>query len=508
MNSTVRDDLEFYGNSWIPQTEEGFRSPLAPSLRKESALLNHVIAGLVTSLLIMIYVFFYEEACHWFILPLLVCGTLSGSYLVAWVRREIDLFDPLAAVGGYFYLNYFLAPLLHIAHDIQSYDIIYPDRAKWMGIVACFNIVGLFCFKIVQRYIFQSVHSVKSYWSFNEFRFFLCWLLFSLVCLSMTIVIKTIFGGLTYTMSESIGTLGKDTSSVSFLLMLADPLIWFIMTGIIYFMLKKEYKIKIISVSVLLFVPFIIQFLLMAQRSSRIGLLMPVVLTAITIHYFLYKLPFKFIGVMLCLVFIFTYLFDFKKKLGDEGWAAFYSASARKSMAYERGGVSPIMSLLEDYSRSNVHAMMIYKILEEPNTFAPQYGKTYGMGMLMFIPRAIWKNKPRNPKIEAGTKIIDYGSDESQRQYGLTGEAMLNFGYYGIAPAFIVFAAVLGFFRKKIATMEPTDARLFLVPILTWGLAFAVNMELENVNFNMLKMGFLPFLFVLLTTIKMPLQHY
>jgi hypothetical protein len=209
---------------------------------------------------------------------------------------------------------------------------------------------------------------------------------------------------------------------------------------------------------------------------------------------------------MFCLVFTFTYLFDFKKKLGDLGWEAFYSASARKSMAYERGGVSPIMSLVEDYARSNVHAMIMYKIHEEPDAFDPQYGKTYGMGMLMFVPRTIWKNKPRNPKIEAGSKLIGYAT-ESQRQYGLTGEAMLNFGYYGIVPAFIVFAAILGFFRKKIATMEPTDARLFLVPILIWGLAFAVNMELENINFNMLKIGFLPVLFVLLTTIKMPLQH-
>jgi len=175
-------------------------------------------------------------------------------------------------------------------------------------------------------------------------------------------------------------------------------------------------------------------------------------------------------------------------------------------LSFERGVASPVATLLGDYARAQVHAFLLYRLVAFPDEYEPIKGASYGMAVLRFVPRAIWKNKPLNPKVAAGSAIQGYVgiSERSKRQYGLAGEAMLNFSYYGIIPAFAVFGMFLGWFRKKLATMAPTDDRFFLLPLLIWACAFTVNMELDNIIFNVLRLGVLPFMVIYFASVKTP----
>jgi len=84
--------------------------------------------------------------------------------------------------------------------------------------------------------------------------------------------------------------------------------------------------------------------------------------------------------------------------------------------------------------------------MENPGSYQLAKGGTYAMSLLTFIPRGIWPTKPKNPKLEVGSAILGYSPlRESTRQYGLAGESMLNFNYYGIIPVFILYGlAVAG----------------------------------------------------------------
>lgn len=55
----------------------------------------------------------------------------------------------------------------------------------------------------------------------------------------------------------------------------------------------------------------------------------------------------------------------------------------------------------------------------------------------------------------------------SSRVYGLSGEALLNFGPLGVGPMFAIYGGLLGWYRRKLASWDALDARLFLAPFFT-----------------------------------------
>ena len=65
------------------------------------------------------------------------------------------------------------------------------------------------------------------------------------------------------------------------------------------------------------------------------------------------------------------------------------------------------------------------------------HGIRYGMqlvaGLLFFIPRSIWNNKPMSGGLEIGNYLIDnYQTGATNLAMPLVGEAIMNFGYLGI----------------------------------------------------------------------------
>ena len=88
--------------------------------------------------------------------------------------------------------------------------------------------------------------------------------------------------------------------------------------------------------------------------------------------------------------------------------------------------------------------------------------------------------------------------------YGLGGEAMLNFGPSGVVGAYLLYGIVLGWYRKKMLTLHPEDARMYLMPLLTLVTIIVSFGDSDNTMFLFLKDGAMLTLVVLLSSTRVP----
>jgi hypothetical protein len=478
-----------------------------------SPQVNYLISTSITLLIAAIFIVVCSACRHWCLIPLVLCGILAGTDIVAWLRKEIDIFDPKAVVAGILYLNCFLAPLLHLTYNIFGKEIYTDNWPVWFGYMACFNAAGIMLLKLSHSFFFKMSRPVKSFWQVAPDRF--SGILIPILILSLigSMIIKVFFGGIIR--REGALVLPAEAEAyaahLSWLLMLGDPCVMLVMIALVYWM-YRSHPDKLSNrwtIFLIIAVTMVAQFLLLGLRGSRSSILSAAIIVAAVAHYRLRPFSIKFVLVGMCLTFIFVYFYGFYKRFGPAGWRAIYSAQARENMGpeigpeIEGGGGTIVGTALGNFARADLQAFMLYRLKEFKGLYRPVYGQTYVMSALTFIPRAIWRTKPYQVKAKAGTEIQGYsGIQISSRVYGLAGEAMLNFSYYGILPAFFAFGCFLGWFRKKIATMEPSDSRFFLIPLLILTFMLAVTGDSNNWMFGLLKLGILPFTVVFFGSIR------
>jgi len=487
--------------TWQPFNEYGFASPWAPRLWKSSAGKNYLVSGLVTLFIAATFTLVSEQCRHSCLIPLVVCGILAGVDLVAWLRKEIDIFDPKVIVAGALYLNCFLAPLMHLTYNIYGRGISTSDWPTYFGYMACFNAVGITLYKLAQNMSFGISRPSKTLWQLAPGTFVVILLPALGISLVANAIIRIFFGGLV----KEAGILTVIGSPhLSWLLMLGDATPVLLMMAMIYWIYRRraDSQRSLLTVVTVLIITFVFQFLWVGARGGRGATLSIVIIIGAIIHYRLRPFSIKLILVGMCLAFTFAHLYNYYKMLGPRGWAAFYSAKARESMRHELGGATITETVLGHFARADLQAMMLSNLISNEMEYRLRMGRTYRTAMLMFIPRGIWKTKPFMVKERAGAELQGSRAEISTRAYGLAGEAMLNFGYYGIVPAFFVFGLIFGWFRKKLATMEPSDSRFFLIPILMLSCVFAITSDSDVLMFGLLKRGILPFIVVFFGSIR------
>jgi hypothetical protein len=140
--------------------------------------------------------------------------------------------------------------------------------------------------------------------------------------------------------------------------------------------------------------------------------------------------------------------------------------------------------LLDDLARADVNAYMLYNLIRFPKDYNYRWGLTYIGSPTFLVPRTLWPNRP-NYKIDAGTEATlgKSSSYDSPRVYGLTGEALLNFGPWGVLPVYALYGACLGWYRRKLTSWDAADARAFLAPLATILFATAFVADSDNVLF-------------------------
>ena len=104
-------------------------------------------------------------------------------------------------------------------------------------------------------------------------------------------------------------------------------------------------------------------------------------------------------------------------------------------MWLEPGGYSRDLKylLLGDLARADSNAFILHNLVKDPGDYDYRWGLTYAGGLAILIPTEIWHNRPYF-KVDAGTEaqLGKTASRPSSRVYGLSGEALLNFGPLGV----------------------------------------------------------------------------
>ncbi|MBN1796604.1 MAG: hypothetical protein JW804_08020 [Sedimentisphaerales bacterium] len=469
---------------------------------------DYLISILATFIIAGGFFLVSKDCRHWCLLPLTFCGILSGSDIVAWMRKKLEPLDPKMIVSAFLYLNCFLAPLIHLKYQIYGRSYHIPNWDDYFGYMGLFNMFGIIFYKLAHLSFYKLTRPVKSFWSINGVKFFTAILPALVISLMATAVVKLFFGGLAREVGEVTykGISGAYAAHLSWIVMLSDPFIILMAMAVIVWLSQKvdpKAKTSLITVIFIILITAVLQFWLVGLRGSRSAFLSMLAVAVGMIHYLLRPFSAKLIIMGIIVMFVFLYLYSFYKKLGREGFQAFYLAEVRKQMAYEVEGGTPISILLGDLARADIQAYMLYRLKENPGNYNCVWGKTYTEAILTFIPRGIWKNKPVSIKGEVGSALLGYSSAwSSTAQYGVAGEAMLNFSYYGIVPAFAVFGCLVGWFRKKMLTLHKFDSRFLLVSLVFFVIGLMVIADSRNWMMGILRRGTLPFLVVFFSCVK------
>jgi uncharacterized membrane protein (UPF0136 family) len=73
--------------------------------------------------------------------------------------------------------------------------------------------------------------------------------------------------------------------------------------------------------------------------------------------------------------------------------------------------------------------------------------------------------------------------------YGLSGEAMLNFGPLGVLPMFALYGGLMGWYRRKLTTWSILDSRILLAPFFAVLFVTGLVGDSDNLVFAALIQG-------------------
>ncbi|HOQ05532.1 MAG TPA: hypothetical protein PKY88_10000 [Anaerohalosphaeraceae bacterium] len=474
--------MEFQGYSSTISEQDNWNA--APSycpvnvLRKYTPL-DYVFSALLSAGILLLFVLQQpEKLVHWMLVPLWLCGSVVLADALRWLKGNYALYDPKGVVGAAG-INFFLtAPLLIIFYDrpgVETYVV--SDWRPLLGLMAVFNFFGLILYKIFEKIAFRRPSKVQwTYWTLNPGRasFYIpLFIVGSFLALCIYIIRG---GGLAgVILQERQGELSAEgLAGFGAVMVLRDAFPMSVLIGLT--------AVRIIrgagKSSWWFFLGFgllVLFFITSGLRGSRAAIMYGLICAGAAIHYFWHRISIRMILISLIPLLIFFYFYGFYKSAGITGIRELIRGQTTLESLQEQTGRTISGYLVGDLSRAHVQAVELDILLNKPWSYRYRYGKTYPLALASMIPRQIWRTKPLDMgRIVAGTEMLygpgsygEYakiggGGSRSTQLYGLAGEAMLNFGVYGILPAFAVWGYIVGRIRKRLYSFRQGDLRLIM----------------------------------------------
>jgi hypothetical protein len=425
-----------------------------------------------------------RSVVHWFLIPLIACGTLCGVDIIRWVRGRLDLFDPKATIGFLSFYGCFVTPILHVVWDrfgVNNDLLLGGDWRVWLGAMAALNSVSFLAYRTFHNYVFNYTTRCTTIWKIDKKRFHF---FFSLALVCSVAGVYAFFSrldgipGMMKSFEENL----QAYTGKGWLLVFGWPLSVLSFIIIVYLWTNHELSRRPTSIGILLVCAFgMSQFVLMGWYGSRSATIWAMFWMAGIVHYRFDRLSRKVVAAGLVFLIAFMYFYGFYKDQGRIGFGVIESPSA---WMQPTGSRDIKLLLLDDLARADVNAYMLYNLIEFPNDYDYRWGLTYAGAPSFLVPRSLWPNRP-NYKVDAGTEATLGKSSiyDSPRVYGLAGEALLNFGPWGVVPLFGIYGACLGWYRRKLTSWDISDARLFLAPLVTIMFVAAFISDSDNVLF-------------------------
>jgi hypothetical protein len=490
---------------FLPQLNNRDIGVRAQSVQNERRRGDYVITAAIVVSLTMLSMWWDRSVCHWFLFPLAACGMLAGVDVLRCLRGKLDLFDPRTVIAFLAFYGFFAAPILHVVWDRfgAGYDLILSsDWRSWLGAMAALNGAGLIAYRLAQNWMYQTTEPSPTRWEIDDKRFY------PVLALALTL---SVVGTVTY-LSQLGGILGEIEAFESdraayvgkgWLLMLAWPLAILSFIVLVFALSDREarHHRRWATIVLLLGVAGVGHFILMGWYGSRSATVWALFWMAGIVHYWFRKLSARIAVAGMIPLIAFMYFYGFYKERGRAGLEVLRSPSMwLEPRGYERDlkGL-----LLGDLARADSNAFILHNLVKDPESYNYRWGLTYAGGMAILIPRRIWPDRP-DVKIDAGTEATLGKATflTSYRVYGLSGEALLNFGPAGVVPMFALYGGILGWYCRKLNSWETADSRMLLAPLFTMWFANALVSDSDNVVFAVVTQGALVIAAIIASSVR------
>ena len=441
------------------------------------------IPCLIIVITLAVFFSWAPQTVHWFVIPISLCGLLMLPDGVKWVTGRLDSFDPKGIIGLYGFYFFFISPLIAVALSFNMYDAPPPpDWRPWFGYMGLLNLLGIITYHVGHK-IGYGIGKSGGRWEINWDRFWLVMITSLVITTFVTIYIFIIFGGIrglmgAYTFRKAMFE-GK-----GWLFAIGESMPKVLLLLVVLLGVKNRWSKSWPSIVFIILGFFILQFVDGGLRGSRSNVIFSLFIGVGIIHYMWRRISPIFLVIGAALLLLFSYIYGFYKTLGAKTTTALEKVEIEEVSRYT--GRTGQFLLLEDLSRANIQAYILYKLMEYPHHYDLQMGRSYVGDVAILIPRSIWPTRPPT-KMKAGTEILlGKGSYKpegwaSVRVYGLAGEAMLNFGPIGVPFVFYIWGLLLGIYRKWKSGWQPGDMRYVLAPVLSLLLFIMLFMDLDNV---------------------------
>jgi hypothetical protein len=462
--------------------------------------------GLILNILLTLYS--STDSRHWFIIPVLMCGIITGNDVINWLFTK-NIFDPKGLLGLFSFHFFYISPLLHVKHDFwMEYIVPPPDWRIWIGYMAIFNIIGLIIYQTSYRLFPKPNKKNKVIWELSVQKFPIVIIFFLLVSAVLQVIVYIQSGGIQGYINSF--TESGDTTFTGFgwMFMISEsfPILFAMAYG---FLSKSNTWTKNMTV-IFIFLSIEIIFLIFfgGLRGSRLNIIWGLIWITGIIHFWVKPFTKKQFILGLIFIILFMYIYGFYKAKGLDGVTAAIRGGEEKvriEQTYNRGIYS---TLLGDLGRTDVQAFILYKLVEREYQFDYGNGRTYLGAISLMIPSKLWPDRPLT-KLKEGTEIqygtmypSELGGKTSSRIYGLGGEALLNFGPLLIPISYILLGIYVKLISNLNSNLSRWDSRKLILPFLVTLSFLILGSDSDNVLFTLIKNGFIPILVVIISSKK------
>ncbi len=446
---------------------------------------------------------------HWLVVPVTVCGVLCLLDALDWWAGATEPFDPVGLVGVVGIYFFQVAPLLTVAsgHALRFIDQQPSDYRPWIGGMAMLHVVSLGVYRMVRQWtLARPARPAAARWYLESAR--ARWVLpVLLVVTALTQVwVFARFGGVRgYVEAFERNTLLYDAfKGTGWILMISESFPILLMFGIGLAASRWAWTRRLAVVGVLLTAMIPVFVLFGGLRGSRAtiiwGLFWAAGIAHTTIRPFTKRLLLAGIPLVLILAFVW-------------GWYKDAGLRTTRLIAGETTAAIGVQRdwsvlLLSDLSRSDVQALALWRVMDERRHWTPAWGQTYLGSLALLVPARIWPSRPPG-KIRWTTDLEDHvgafaRGRRTSRVYGLSGEAILNFGPLFVPVMYGAFGILVGTVRRcQLRWTETGDARRLLVPHLVTICLLALPLDSDNLVFLFVKAGAVPWLAVTLISTRL-----
>jgi hypothetical protein len=453
---------------------------------------DYVLSAVCVTVSALIFVLLNRAVAHWFLLPVMACGVLAGVDVIRWLRGRLDLFDPRTIIAWLAFYGFFVAPILHVVwgrFGVGNEMFLWGDWRTWLGAMGCLNAFGLLTYIGAHNFQFSRTAPSSTPWQVDRKKFYAVFT-FALAC--------SIAGVTTFILSldgipgiiEAYENNQEAFVGKGWLLVLAWPLaiLSFIFVVFLWTDRQRMDRRRLTTGLMFLSIAGIGHFILLGWYGSRSSTIWALFWMAGIIHYRFRKLSPKLTSIGLIFLLAFMYFYGFYKEQKRVGLEVLRSPVMwLEPHGYER---DLKYLLLGDLARADSNALILHNLIKDPADYNYRWGLTYAGAFSILVPRNIWADRPEF-KVDAGTEA-QLGKAtpwRSSRVYGLSGEAMLNFGPLGVVPMFALFGIVLGWYRRKLKSWSPSDSRMFIAPFFSILFVIAFVGDSDNLVFAALTEG-------------------